>query len=672
MDPQQEIPPQPAISPPHPTPPAPKTGCSKRYPKEERAAILQAFSARTASVVEFCAQHQVSYTTIHGWLKKNGKTRRGSKLKAKAALRKRFSPEERRQAVEAFAKAGQNARDFARAWGVSEHSLHLWLKRYRTDGPKGLEGRGGRRKGRKPVHGVIEREILSLKEKFPYFGLRKVQGFLARFKGLKTNRHQIRRVVKEAGLPETPLVRRIWRKAPLIRRFERSKPGELWQTDITSFNLARNSQRVFLVAFIDDNSRYVVAWKLAMKATTAIVSETLLEGIQRFGKPVEVLTDQGPQYYSWRGKSEFQKLLVKQGIKQAVARAHHPQTVGKCERFWKTVGEEFWARAEPQELIDAQERLGHFINHYNYFRPHQGIDNSVPADRFFGAESQVRKAIEETISANEIALALGEPTRRPVFLVGQIGDQSVTLHGEKGRLVISTEKGLMQSMEFNELGMAGKAREGIHDRGNRRSAAGTSDPQEEGAQAGHAEHEKDQLQDAQAAGAGEGVVGQRQPGGEGESAPDRGGADGILAGEDQPSGAGREDRAPAGESVAVEQAGPGWAGGGAVEAAQEGSQGGGLAGGRPQASEEEAGGGGETERNDGQPGECLEAVPGPAGSASEEGGGIHAGEDGQEGAAEGEKKAADHTCRGTAVAEPGCLGIPAEKAIEGGSLASLG
>ena len=37
------------------------------------------------------------------------------------------------------------------------------------------------------------------------------------------------------------------------------------------------------------------------------------------------------------------------------------------------------------DLGDAQQRIGLFIDHYNFQRPHQGIDGLVPADRFFGA-----------------------------------------------------------------------------------------------------------------------------------------------------------------------------------------------------------------------------------------------------------------------------------------------
>lgn len=180
--------------------------------------------------------------------------------------------------------------------------------------------------------------------------------------------------------------------------------------------------------------------------------DTLLEGISRFGKPKEVLTDQGRQYFAWRGETEFQKRLDREGIRHVVSRAHHPETLGKCERLWKTVGSEFWDRGKPQDLDDARIRMAHFFAHYNHFRPHQGLDGLVPADRFFGQRDAVRKEIEERLAENELRLALDDPPRKTVFLMGQVGEQKLALRGERGRLVIETEDGLLEAMELEEVG----------------------------------------------------------------------------------------------------------------------------------------------------------------------------------------------------------------------------
>ena len=108
---------------------------------------------------------------------------------------------------------------------------------------------------------------------------------------------------------------------------------------------------------LDDFSRYVVSASLYLHQRQEIVIETYLEGVARFGKPQEVLSDQGRQYFAWRGKSDFQKLLRRDGVHHAVARAHHPETVGKCERLWETIKKEFWDRVQPKDLADARARL---------------------------------------------------------------------------------------------------------------------------------------------------------------------------------------------------------------------------------------------------------------------------------------------------------------------------
>jgi transposase InsO family protein len=323
-------------------------------------------------VEDFAKAQGVAYATLYEW-KRGGKAKAGKK---KAKTQRTFTADQRRQAVEAFGKSGQSQKDFAKAWGLHERVLARWLKAYRTEGPKALgDKKVGRKPGRKPVDPALREGIKKLKTEFPDFGLRKVQGFLARLKGLQASPPVIRRVVQEEALPQGRSAPKRWKKAPLPRRFERSKPGELWQTDITSFNLARHSQKVYLVAFMDDFSRYVVSWRLGLQQTTDFVQEALLEGIQRFGKPKELLSDQGRQYHTWRGTSSFRQLLDRQGIHHILSRPKHPQTVGKCERFWKTVGEEFWARVRPQELHEAQQRLGAFINHYTTYEEHTHQDN---------------------------------------------------------------------------------------------------------------------------------------------------------------------------------------------------------------------------------------------------------------------------------------------------------
>ncbi len=70
----------------------------------------------------------------------------------------------------------------------------------------------------------------------------------------------MRRILPEEGLLEERPVEEPRAKPP--RRFERAEPNQLWQSDIFTFELRRN-QRLYVAAFMDDHSRYLVSWAMA-------------------------------------------------------------------------------------------------------------------------------------------------------------------------------------------------------------------------------------------------------------------------------------------------------------------------------------------------------------------------------------------------------------------------
>lgn len=73
------------------------------------------------------------------------------------------------------------------------------------------------------------------------------------------------------------------------------------------------------MAFLDDRSGYVVGWGLSA-SSSKMVLETFEAAIGDYGAPREVLTDQGPQYHTWRGKSAFAKLCERRGIVHILGR----------------------------------------------------------------------------------------------------------------------------------------------------------------------------------------------------------------------------------------------------------------------------------------------------------------------------------------------------------------
>jgi len=400
------------------------------------------------TVVQYCENVPVSDQSLHRWVK--------ASKEGEMPKKKQYSSIERKEAVEQFLKSGLAQEAFAKTWGIHAKTLSKWYVIYRELGPQALvDGKmygEGKKRGRKGIKQKVKEIIIETKMKLPEYGLKKLRDFMYRFEGVKVSPNTIKKVLVEEDIFNPPTSPPKRKSPPQPRRFERANPMQLWQSDITSYVLKRTGQRVYLVVFKDDHSRYIVSWALALKQTGKFVMECFLDGTQKFGKPEETLTDQGRQYFSWRGKSEFQKLLENEGVKHVVSRSHHPQTLGKCERLWKTIGIEFWNRARPEELSEARERLGHFINHYNHFRPHQGIDGMTPADRFFGVEKDVRESIEKNLTENELLLSIEQKPRKPFFFVGQVGDKRITIHGEGGKLQVNTPDGESERIDYEDFG----------------------------------------------------------------------------------------------------------------------------------------------------------------------------------------------------------------------------
>jgi len=364
---------------------------------------------------------------------------RGKRLVLPDDKPEQVSPQQRLLLLDLWQRSGLPAGDFAALVGVSKHTLYAWKKRFDTQGPAGLldQPRGGPAGSR--LSDLTKRTILMLKQANPDWGCQRISDLLLRGPALPASPGAVARVLHEAGyqMEEVPT-----RPHPdQVRHFERAKPNQLWQTDLFTFVLKRQNRRVYLVAFMDDHSRFLVGYGLHASQSSALVLEVLRAALTSYGTPQEILTDNGSQYVTWRGKSAFSKELDKRGIRQVVARPRHPQTLGKIERFWGTLWRECLAAAVFLDLGDAQRRIGLFLDHYNFQRPNQGIEGLVPADRFFGAAPEVLQTLRQRVAANALELARHGRPSNPFYLTGQVGGQPFSVHAEGERVILTGSQG---------------------------------------------------------------------------------------------------------------------------------------------------------------------------------------------------------------------------------------
>jgi transposase InsO family protein len=345
---------------------------------------------------------------------------------------RRYTVAEKLKAVRLYREEGFSLRLVGEELGVSKSSLEHWLEAYRLGGEAGLQPVSVRRQPRLPE--PITDKIIELRRQNPTFGIKRISQVLRRVFFLPASPETVRQRLHEADLmPEATPAKK--RNITRPRFFERATPNQMWQTDIFTFRLG--GRYAYLIAFMDDYSRFIVGADLFRSPTAEAVIEVYRVAVGEFQPPKEMLTDNGRQYTSWRGTSRFEAELKKDRVSHFKSRPQHPMTLGKVERFWSTIWQDFLVRAQFDSFEAARERIKLWIKYYNHQRPNQGIEGLCPADRFFEIQSQLRKTIEAGIQENLLELALRGKPQAPFYMVGRMDGQSVVLRAEKGKLKLS-------------------------------------------------------------------------------------------------------------------------------------------------------------------------------------------------------------------------------------------
>ena len=172
-------------------------------------------------------------------------------------------------AIEAL-ESGLSAQEVGELVGVGSGTIHKWRKDYADDGVQGLCRKASSIAIRKQCS-VLEEKIVALRRENPEYGVRRIRDDLRRHEGIDVSAEKVRTVVNESGLGNPPPEPR--RRAPQIRRFERSCPNAMWQMDIFTFQLKRMFP-VYLIGIIDDHSRYLVGWDCSGSRTPMLSSRS--------------------------------------------------------------------------------------------------------------------------------------------------------------------------------------------------------------------------------------------------------------------------------------------------------------------------------------------------------------------------------------------------------------
>jgi transposase InsO family protein len=290
-----------------------------------------------------------------------------------------------RYLIEAHVLEGRSVSELAAAHGVHRSWIYKLLARYRDGGYAALEPRSRRPRScrHETPQGVVD-AIVELRTELS------AQGHDAGAETIAYHLAQQRRDV-----PSVSTIWRILRREGLVVpepqkrprssliRFQAELPNEMWQADITHWELS-GGEHAEILNMIDDHSRLFLASEAFQTVKARDVVDVFHGAAELHGLPACFLSDNGAVFSATprKGKVLLQAELERLGISLKNSRPYHPQTCGKVERLHQTLKRYLDAQEPASTLAGLQGQLDRFVHYYNNVRPHRALDGHTPLQAY--------------------------------------------------------------------------------------------------------------------------------------------------------------------------------------------------------------------------------------------------------------------------------------------------
>ncbi|MFH9067763.1 IS481 family transposase [Streptomyces coeruleorubidus] len=296
-------------------------------------------------------------------------------------------------------RSGRPVAHVAAEMGVSRATAHKWLRRWRAEGEVGLHDRSSRPRNtphRTPA--AVEAGVCRLRQERK-LGPARIGPIL----GLPAS--TVHRVLARHGLNRLAFLDRP--TGQVIRRYERSRPGELVHVDVKKLgripdgggwrvhgraarpNRRRTTGFDYIHSAVDDHSR--LAYSEIHTDEKAATCAGFLQRAAAFfaasgiGRIERILTDNA---WPYRKSLAWRQALTDLGASRKLTRAYRPQTNGKVERFNRTLLDE-WAYLRPYTSnTERANALADFLHTYNHHRCHTALGGQPPISRVNNAPGQ--------------------------------------------------------------------------------------------------------------------------------------------------------------------------------------------------------------------------------------------------------------------------------------------
>ena len=235
----------------------------------------------------------------------------------------------------------------------------------------------------RPADLALMRQMDKLHLEFPFAGSRMLRDLLAA-DGSKVGRRHVTTLMRKMGIEAVYRRPNTSKPAPghkifpyLLRGLTIGCPNQVWATDITYIPMARGF--VYLCAVMDWFARRILAWRLSNTMEAEFCVEVLEDALAQHGRPEIFNSDQGSQFSG----TAFTGVLIKNEIAISMDGKGAWRDNVFVERFWRSLKyEEVYLRAY-EDVPEARQSIGRYLDFYNGRRPHTALDRRTPDQAYF-------------------------------------------------------------------------------------------------------------------------------------------------------------------------------------------------------------------------------------------------------------------------------------------------